>query len=191
VHGAYLCDTWQMQPLGKRTAAAANNQELISEHVELERKSSNGNQHGLHFFADCLHAELDRLAGYAVEAAAQLARTGNEWVRFKSALGSLMKSLGQWLSQDFHDARERRDARTSRAFTRLRQSVRGLTPGGARGRQHHDVYALTLKVPGLLYQISQQTLPESRVTLPGPPIYNAITDYEQVSSQQDKTLNWR
>ncbi|MEM5294348.1 alkaline phosphatase family protein [Burkholderia sp. JPY481] len=150
----YLCDKWQMPPLGERTAASANlgvairhdggaradtppfirvpNQSLIAEHVELERKSSNGNQHGLHHFADFLHAELDRLAADAVEAAAQLARTGNAWVRFKSALGSLMMSLGQWLSKDFYDARDQRDARTSQAFTRLRQSVRAATPGSAR-----------------------------------------------------------
>jgi phospholipase C len=150
----YLCDKWQMPSLGRRAEASANlgvairrggnartdtpafirvpNQALIAEHVELERKSSNGNQDGLHHFADFLHAELDLLAAQAVEAAAQLARTGNAWVRFKSALGSLMMSFGQWLSKDFYDARDQRDARTSQAFTRLRQSFHDATPGAAR-----------------------------------------------------------
>lgn len=141
----YLCDKWHLEPLGKRTQAAASiaaaihgggvaradtpvfirvtNQSLIPTHVELERKSSNGNQHGLHHFADFLHAELDRLAADAVGSAASLVRAGNAWVRFKSALGSLLTSFGQWLSKDFYDARDQRDARTSDAFTRLSRSA--------------------------------------------------------------------
>jgi phospholipase C len=146
----YLCEKWHLEPLGTRTQQAASigvaihgdgvartdtppfirvsNQSLIPECVELERKSSNSNQHGLHHFADYLHAELDRLAADAVESAARLARTGNAWVRFKSALGSLMTSFGQWLSKDFYDARDQREGRTSQAFTRLAQSV-GVTTG--------------------------------------------------------------
>ncbi|OLL28189.1 phospholipase [Burkholderia sp. SRS-W-2-2016] len=142
----YLSDKWQLAPaLGRRTAQAASigaairnsgaartdtpafirvtNQSLIAEHVELERKSSNGNQHGLHSFADYLHAELDRLAADAIGAAAQLARTANAWVRFKSGLGSLMMGFGQWLSKDFYTAKDQRDARTSDAVTRLRQAA--------------------------------------------------------------------
>jgi phospholipase C len=141
----YLCDKWQLPPLGNRTRAAASiglavrstgvartdtpafirvtNQSLIAEHVELEKKFSNGNQHGLHHFADYLHAELDRLAADVVESAAQLARTENAWVRVKSALGSAMMSFGQWLSKDFYQAKDQRDARTSEAFTRLSQAV--------------------------------------------------------------------
>lgn len=141
----YVCDKWQLRPLGSRAQAPTSvglavrstgvastdtpafirvtNQSLITEHAELEKKSSNGNQHGLHHFADYLHAELDRLAADAVESAAHLARTGNAWVRLKSALGSAMMSLGQWLSKDFYQAKDPRDARTSQAFTRLSQSV--------------------------------------------------------------------
>ncbi|CAB3777655.1 hypothetical protein LMG28614_00432 [Paraburkholderia ultramafica] len=141
----YLCDKWQLPPLGNRTRAAASvglavrstgvartdtpafirvtNQSLISEHVELEKKFCNGNQHGLHHFADYLHAELDRLATNVVESAAQLVRTENAWVRVKSALGSALMSFGQWLSKDFYQAKDQRDARTSEAFTRLSQSV--------------------------------------------------------------------
>ncbi|NML32454.1 alkaline phosphatase family protein [Paraburkholderia antibiotica] len=141
----YLCDKWQLGPLGARTQAATDirvalrhrgtartdtpafirvtNQSLIAEHTELERKSSNGNQYGLHHFADHLHAELDQLAAKAVDAATQLARTSNAWVRFKSALGSQVMRFGQWLSQDFYDAKDQRDGRTAQAFTRLRQSV--------------------------------------------------------------------
>ncbi|MBN3847602.1 phospholipase [Paraburkholderia sp. Ac-20342] len=145
----YLCDKWKLAPLGLRTQKASSvgeamggtdvartdtpafirvsNQLLIAEHVELERKSSNGNQHGLHYFADYLHEELDRLSANAVASAAQLANAGNAWVRFKSTLGSLMTSFGQWLSKDFYAARDQRDARTSDAFTRLSQSVRKTT----------------------------------------------------------------
>ena len=143
----YLCDKWQLESLGNRTQVAASvgvairstgeartdtprfirvtNQSLISEHVELERKSSNGNQHGLHHFADYLHAELDKLAADVVESAAHVARAENAWVRLKSALGSAMMSFGQWLSKDFYQARHQRDARTGQAFTRLSQSVQG------------------------------------------------------------------
>ncbi|SMG55426.1 alkaline phosphatase family protein [Paraburkholderia susongensis] len=147
----YLCEKWQLEPLGRRvqqketasvgeailgTGAArtdtpafirVTNQSLIAEHVELERKSSNGNQHGLHHFADYLHEELDQLAAHAVESAAQLTRTNNAWTRVTSALGSLMVSFGQWLNKDFYEARDQRDARTSQAFTRLAQSVHKTT----------------------------------------------------------------
>ena len=137
----YLCDKWKMAPLGKRTEASASvglairttgaartdtpqfirvsNQSLIPEHVELEKKSSNNNQQGLHHFADFLHAELDRLTTEAVVSAANVARAQNGWVRMKSALGSAMIGVGQWLSKDFYQARDQRDARTSHAFTRL------------------------------------------------------------------------
>jgi hypothetical protein len=66
---------------------------LIAEHVELEKKASNGDQHGLHHFADYLHAELDRLASDAVMSAAYFARAENSWIRFESALGSAMTSF--------------------------------------------------------------------------------------------------
>lgn len=148
----YLCDKWKLAPLGHRTQAAASvglairatgmartdtppfirvtNQSLIAEHVELEKKSSNNNQHGLHHFADYLHAELDRLAGDLVESASQLARTETAWVRLKSALGSAVMRFGQWLSKDFYQARDDREARTGQAFTRLSQSAKapGSTP---------------------------------------------------------------
>ena len=87
--------------------------------------------------------ELDQLAAHAVEAAAQLARTGNAWMRFKSALGSLIMSFGQWLSKDFYDARDQRDARTSQAFTRLQQSMRGATPGSPRNDAKPSTSAVT------------------------------------------------
>ncbi|SOF00078.1 phospholipase C [Burkholderia sp. OK233] len=141
----YLCDKWELAPLGNRTQAAASvgqairstgiartdtppfihvtNQSLIAEHVELERKSSNGNQHGLHHFADYLHAELDKLTADLVESASHLALTETGWVRLKSALGSAMMRFGQWLSKDFYQARDNREARTGQAFTRLTQST--------------------------------------------------------------------
>ncbi|KAA1010717.1 phospholipase [Paraburkholderia panacisoli] len=156
----YLCDKWQLPPLGNRTRAAASiglavrctgeartdtpafirvtNQSLIAQHVELEKKSSNGNQHGLHHFADYLHAELDRLASEVVEAAADFARAENAWVRFKSALGSVLMSVGQWLSRDFYQAKNQRDARTGQAFTRLSQAV-----DGAAGTPQKDAAAPT------------------------------------------------
>jgi phospholipase C len=149
----YLCDKWQLPPLGNRTRAAASiglavrctgeprtdtpayirvsNQSLIPQHVELEKKSSNANQHGLHHFADHLHAELDRLASNVVKSAADFARTENAWVRFKSAFGSALMSVGQWLSRDFYQAKAQREARTSRAFTRLSQAA----PGGGKAPQ--------------------------------------------------------
>ncbi|WP_341316833.1 alkaline phosphatase family protein [Paraburkholderia sp. IMGN_8] len=141
----YLTDKWALGPLGKRVQAAASagrairsrgvartdtppfirvtNQSLIPEHVDLERKSSNGNQHGLNHFADHLHAELDLLAAGLVESAAQLARKDTVWVRMKSALGSAMVGFGQWLSKDFYEAQSDREKRTGQAFTRLRQSA--------------------------------------------------------------------
>ncbi len=100
------------------------NQSLIAEHVDLERKSSNGNQHGLHHFADFLHAELDKLAADLVESASHLTLTETGWVRLKSALGSAMMRFGQWLSKDFYQARDDREARTGQAFTRLSQSTK-------------------------------------------------------------------
>ncbi|CAB3784605.1 alkaline phosphatase family protein [Paraburkholderia caffeinilytica] len=142
----YLCDKWTLAPLGNRTQAAASiglairsagiartdtapfirvtNQSLIAEHVELERKSSNGNQHGLHHFADYLHTELDKLAADLVLSAAHLALTETRWVRLKSALGSAMMRFGQWLSKDFYQVRDDREARTGQAFTRLAQSTK-------------------------------------------------------------------
>ncbi|RKE37785.1 phospholipase C [Paraburkholderia sp. BL23I1N1] len=141
----YLCDKWKLGPLGNRTQAAASigvairstglartdtvpfirvtNQSLIAEHVELERKSSNSNQHGLHHFADHLHEELDKLTADLVDSASQPALTETGWVRLKSALGSAMMRFGQWLSQDFYQARDDREARTGQAFTRLMQSA--------------------------------------------------------------------
>jgi phospholipase C len=41
----------------------------------------------------------------------------------KSALGSAMIGLGQWLSKDFYQARDQRDARTSHAFIRLSEGA--------------------------------------------------------------------
>ncbi|MFM0155281.1 alkaline phosphatase family protein [Paraburkholderia sediminicola] len=142
----YLSDKWGLAPLGNRTQAAASvgpairstgiarsdtpafirvtNQSLIAEHVDLEKKSSNGNQHGLHHFADYLHAELDKLAADLVESASHLARNETGWVLLKSALGSAMMRFGQWLSKDFYHARDEREARTSQAFTRLSQSTK-------------------------------------------------------------------
>ena len=142
----YLSDKWELAPLGNRTKAAASvgqairstgtarsdtppfirvtNQSLIAEHVELERKSSNGNQHGLHHFADYLHAELDKLAADFVDSASHLARNETGWVLLKSALGSAMMRFGQWLNKDFYRARDDREARTSQAFTRLSQSAK-------------------------------------------------------------------
>ncbi|CAB3646502.1 hypothetical protein LMG22037_00637 [Paraburkholderia phenoliruptrix] len=143
----YLCDKWNLAPLGKRAQAAASvglairttgtaradtpqfirvsNQSLIPDHVELEKKSSNSNQLGLHHFADFLHAELDRLATGAVISAANMARAESRWARLKSALGSAMIGFGQWLSKDFYQARDEREARTSHAFTRLSQQADG------------------------------------------------------------------
>ncbi|HEX7936209.1 MAG TPA: alkaline phosphatase family protein [Paraburkholderia sp.] len=154
----YLCDKWTLPPLGNRTKAAASiglairttstaradtpqfirvsNQSLIPDHVELEKKSSNSNQHGLHHFADFLHAELDRLAAGAVVSAAQLARAETFWVRMKSALGSAIISVGQWLSKDFYQARDQRDARTGQAFTRLSQQARGDRSPESSGNEH-------------------------------------------------------
>ncbi|HEY1216661.1 MAG TPA: alkaline phosphatase family protein, partial [Bryobacteraceae bacterium] len=139
----YLCDKWNLAALGNRVQSAASiglavrgtgtaradtpqfirvsNQSLIPDHVELEKKSSNNNQLGLHHFADFLHAELDRLTAGAVVSAAKLAGAESRWVRVKSALGSAMISFGQWLSKDFYQARDQREARTSHAFTRLAQ----------------------------------------------------------------------
>jgi phospholipase C len=143
----YLCDKWNLAPLGKRAQAAASvglairitgtaradtpqfirvsNQSLIPDHVELEKKSSNSNPLGLHHFADFLHAELDRLATGAVISAANIARAESRWARLKSALGSAMIGFGQWLSKDFYQARDEREARTSHAFTRLSQEADG------------------------------------------------------------------
>jgi phospholipase C len=143
----YLCDKWQLGSLGKRVDAAASvgaairvtgaartdtpafirvtNQSLIAEKVELEKKASNGNQHGLHHFADYLHAELDKLASGVVVSAAHIAQAETAWVRLKSAIGSAFMSFGQWLSKDFYQAKDQREARTSHAFTRLSQARQG------------------------------------------------------------------
>jgi phospholipase C len=143
----YLCDKWGLPPLGKRTEASSSvglairttgtpradtpqfirvsNQSLIPDHVELEKKSSNNNQRGLHHFADFLHTELDRLETTAVVSAANFARAENRWVSLKNLLGSALIGLGEWLSKDFYRARDLRDERTSHAFTRLSQRADG------------------------------------------------------------------
>jgi phospholipase C len=54
-----------------------------------------------------------------------VARAENAWVRFRSAAGSAMMSFGQWLSKDFYQAKDEREARTSHAFTRLSQAMHG------------------------------------------------------------------
>ena len=141
----YLCDKWDLPPLGNRARTAASfgsairdkgeprtdtppfirvtNKSLIPDHPELERRFSNGNQNALHHFADHLHAELDRLSADIIDSASKLARKETRWVRLKSMLGFALEACGRWLNKDFYDARRDREARTERAFTRLSQSA--------------------------------------------------------------------
>ncbi|WP_206997053.1 alkaline phosphatase family protein [Trinickia mobilis] len=143
----YLQDKWELGPLGARTANAASigvaiqsgamarsgtppfirvsNQSLIPKFPELERRTSNPHEQGLHWFADYLFAELDKAGANAMDTVTKLARRNTAWVRMTGALGYALVIVGHWVSKGFFAAKSAREIHTEKAFDRLRES-RGL-----------------------------------------------------------------
>lgn len=143
----YLQDKWELGSLGARTDHAnsigvaissggaartgtppfirVSNQSLIPEFPELERRTSNPHERGLHWFADYLFVELDNATTDAVSSVAALARRNSVWTRMTGALGYALVIFGHWLSKGFFAAKSARETHTENAFDQLRRS-RGL-----------------------------------------------------------------
>jgi phospholipase C len=144
----YLCDKWEMAPLGERARAANSiaaairttgtprvdappfirvpNQDLIPENVTAERDSTNANATGLHHFADFLLRGADELAEDAVIGLATEARA---WGRFKYHIGQFLVRFGERLSKDFRQVRTAREARTANTVAFLQKQT-GNEPTG-------------------------------------------------------------
>ena len=136
----YLCDKWDMPPLGERTRNANSiapairttgeprindtpafiripNQDLIPENAQAERDATNANSTGLHHFADFLRQELSTGSTDAVQ---DIAVDAKGWVRFKHRISRVAIELGHWLDKDFTQQRQARADRTATTVQDIR-----------------------------------------------------------------------
>jgi phospholipase C len=139
----YLCDKWDMAPLGERTRTANSiatairvtgeprvadtppfirvpNTSLIPDDARVERDATNANADGLHRFADWLRAQTNAVSTDVVEALAVDARA---WTRFKHRVGTRVIAFGDWLDKDFVRQRRSREARTAATVGVVRASI--------------------------------------------------------------------
>jgi phospholipase C len=139
----YLCDKWDMPPLGERAKAANSiaaairttggpriddtppfirvaTQELIPEDPLAEQDATNHNSEGLHQFAAYLRRESDSLSTAVVEIAAEVAIRINAWARFKDRLGRRVVALGNWLRKDFQHQKQAKEKATDVTMEKLK-----------------------------------------------------------------------
>lgn len=138
----YLCDKWDMKPLGDRARTAnsiaaairttgvprvadtppfirVSTQSLIPDDARIERDATNGNAKGLHHFADHLRQEIGAVPTDVVQALDTEARG---WVGVKHSLGRIANAVGDWLDRDYARQRRAREHRTATTVDALRQA---------------------------------------------------------------------
>jgi phospholipase C len=138
----YLCDKWNMPPLGERARTAnsiadairtigtpradtppfirVTTQELIPDHPLAEQDATNHNSEGLHQFAAYLRRESDSLATAVVAITAEVALRINAWTRFKDRLGRQVIKLGNWLRKDFQHQKQAKEKVTKATMEELK-----------------------------------------------------------------------
>ncbi|HEY3607847.1 MAG TPA: alkaline phosphatase family protein [Pseudonocardiaceae bacterium] len=138
----YLCDKWNMPPLGERAKAANSiatairttgdpriddtpafirvaTQDLIPDDPLAEQDATNHNSEGLHQFAAYLRRESDSLSAAVVAIAADVAIKINAWTRFKDRLGRQVVTLGNWLRKDFQHQKLAKENVTNATMEKL------------------------------------------------------------------------
>lgn len=147
----YLTDKWDLGPLGRRTAAAnsiavALDQSaprqgtlpfirvpytnLIPESPDLESNDASKHQEALHTFATWLAQTEEVTLATAMES---LATAAGIWVRFKAALGRLLRHLGRWLEGDLHRIQRERADQTGTVARHMIDKARTTRPEAQGG----------------------------------------------------------
>lgn len=129
----YLCDKWDMAPLGNRAGTANSiaaairttgeprvegtpafirvaNTDLIPDNARAEQTATNGNATGLHHFADWLRRELDAASADAVT---RLAVQARRWTRIKHGVAGAAVRFATWLDKGYVRHRAAREQRTA------------------------------------------------------------------------------
>lgn len=147
----YLTDKWQLGPLGARTAAANSIAtalsltsprtdtlpfirvpftSLLAENPDLESDDASIHHEALHTFADWLGQAEGEAATTITEA---LVAEAGLWIRFKAALGRVLRAIGRWLERDLQGNREKRVDATSQIARRRIDEARASQSGAGGG----------------------------------------------------------
>ena len=146
----YLCDKWDMPPLGERARTANSiaaairttgepriddtpafirvpGASLIPDNARVERDATNANADGLHHFADWLRVQTNTASADVVEA---LAVEAKGWTKLKHDIGQAAVAFGNWLDRDFVRQRQNRENHTANTVEAVRAAT-GVPPSDA------------------------------------------------------------